>query len=332
MTLFKEFILPRIFQWFLVIFIGVTITFFIPRLSPISPVDEAITRMTAFQTINPEAVIQMRASIEDLYGLNGSVIEQYIAFWGRIIQGDLGPSFGAFPRSVNNIIATSVWWTVGLLTTATFISWILGLILGSLAGYYPNRMWSQVLDKSLITIYPVPYYIVAFILLMAFTYYIPAFPLIGGAKGTPGLNWDYLVSIVYHGFLPALSIVIGATAFRFIMSKALTSIELSSDYVHYAQMAGISNRKVLFNYVTRNTMLPQITDLGLSLGTIFSGALITEVVFGYPGLGGALYSGILASDYNVIMGITLLSIVGIATASLLVDLSYPLFDPRVRYR
>ena len=124
----------------------------------------------------------------------------------------------------------------------------------------------------------------------------------------------------------------GATAFRFIMSKALSSTETSSDYVEYAEMAALPERKIVFYYVIRNTMLPQVTDLGLSLGAIFEGALITEVVFGYPGVGYALYNAINSADYNVIMGITLLSIVGIATASLLVDLSYPLFDPRVRFR
>jgi peptide/nickel transport system permease protein len=120
-------------------------------------------------------------------------------------------------------------------------------------------------------------------------------------------------------------------AFRFIISKALTTSEKSSDYVQYAELAALPRRKILFSYVIRNTMLPQVTDLGLSLGAIFEGALITEVVFGYPGVGSALYSGIISADYNLIMGVTLFSIVGIATASLLVDLSYPLFDPRVRY-
>ena len=234
--------------------------------------------------------------------------------------------------SVNEIIGNSIWWTVGLLGTATIIAWLLGLFLGSLAGYFPHRWWSQVLEKSLISVYPVPYYILAFILLMALTYYLPIFPLIGSVGGTPSFSWDYISNLVYHSFLPALSIIIGATAFRFIMSKALTSTEVTSDYIEYAEMAALPKRKILVSYVIRNTMLPQITDLGLSLGTIFSGALITEVVFGYPGLGTTLYNPINASDYNVIMGVTLLSIVGIATASLLIDLSYPLFDPRVRFR
>ena len=150
-----------------------------------------------------------------------------------------------------------------------------------------------------------------------------------GPEGYAGLA---LSSVLYFGFLPALSIIIGATAFRFIMAKALASTEVSSDYVQYAEMAAVPRRKILFFYIARNTMLPQVTDLALSLGAIFEGALITEVVFGYPGLGYTLFNAINSADYNVIMGITLLSVVGIATASLLVDLTYPLLDPRVRLR
>jgi peptide/nickel transport system permease protein len=331
-TLLKEFVLPRLAQWVIVVFVGVTITFLIPRLSPINPINQAMSRLTAFQTLNPEAVLELRQTLEDLYGLQGTVFDQYLAFWQRVIRGDLGPSFGAFPMSANEIIGRSIGWTVGLLGTSVIISWVMGIILGSLSGYYRDSWWSQVLEKSVIVIYPVPYYILAFVLLMAFTFYWPIFPLIGSVSGRPSLSWEYISNLIYHSFLPAVSIIIGATAFRFIMAKALSTTEASSDYVQYAELAAVPKRKILLHYVTRNTMLPQVTDLGLSLGTIFSGALITEVVFGYPGLGSTLYNAINAADYNVIMGVTLLSIVGIATASLLVDLSYPLFDPRVRYR
>lgn len=331
MNLLKVFILPRLAQWFVVVFVGVTVTFLIPRLSPVNPISEALGRLTAFQNMSPEAVLAARESLLDLYGLNGTLPEQYLNFWGRLLQGDLGPSFNAFPRSVNDIIGAGIIWTIGLLATSIIISWILGLILGSLAGYAPNRWWSQVMEKSMLMVYPIPYYILALVLLMAFVYYWPIFPLLGGARGTPSLTWEYIGSVLYHSFLPALSLIVGALSFRFIISKALTFSEKSSDYVQYAELAALPRRKILFSYVIRNTMLPQVTDLGLSLGALFEGALITEVVFGYPGVGSALYSGIISADYNLIMGVTLFSIVGIATASLLVDLSYPLFDPRVRY-
>lgn len=331
MTLLKEFVLPRLIQWAIVIFVGVTLTFLIPRLSPVNPVDQAVARLSSFQTLDPESAVAMRQSLEDLYGLDGTVFQQYLNFWSRVLRGDLGPSFLAFPTPVSQMIGTSIGWTAGLLGVTTIISWLVGLILGSLAGYFPNRWWSEVMEKVLIIIYPVPYFILAFILLMLFAYYWPFFPLVGGARGTPAWTWNYISSIIHYGFLPGMSIIIGTLAFRFTISKALTMSEKSSDYVQYAELASLPQRKILFSYVTRNTMLPQVTDLALSLGTIFGGALITEVVFGYPGIGYLLLNAINAGDYNLIMGITLLSIVGIATASLLVDLSYPFLDPRIRY-
>ena len=142
------------------------------------------------------------------------------------------------------------------------------------------------------------------------------FPLVGGSRGQPALTWDYISTLLYFGFLPALSLVIGSTAFRFIMAKSLTTTEIASDYVQYAELAAVPKRKIILFYVARNTMLPQVTDLALSLGALFEGALITEVLFAYPGLGFVLYNAIYNADYNIIMGITLLSIAGIATASL----------------
>lgn len=332
MQLLRTYILPRIAQWAVVIFVGVTVTFLIPRFSPINPVDDMIGRMTAFQTINPEAVVAMRATMEDLYGLDGSLLEQYLAFWGRLVQGDLGPSFQNFPTPVNEFIAAGLPWTVGLLTTTTLISWLLGIFVGSLVGYFQHQTWAQVLERLVIVIYPMPYLITALILLIVFAFYIPLFPMVGGAQGTPSLTWNYISSILRFGFLPAMSIVIGGFAFRFIMAKALSTTEVASDYVQYAELAAVPKRRIVMSYVIRNTMLPHVNDLALSLGAMFEGALIVEVMFGYPGLGSKLFTAISNADYNIIMGITLMSIVGIATGSLIVDLLYPIFDPRVRLR
>ncbi len=291
MRLLKEYIIPRIIQWAFVIFIGVTITFLVPRLSPVNPIDQAMGRLTTFQSLSPEATRELRESLEDLYGLEGSYLDQYLGFWQRIVRGDLGPSFVSFPMTVNTMIRTSIGWTLGLLGTTVMISWFLGVILGAIGAYSPHRWSSKFVENLLIIVYPIPYYIVAFVLLMIFTFYWPVFPLVGGSKGSPSFSVAYISSIVRHAFLPALSIIIGATAFRYIMAKALASTEVSSDYVQYAEMAALPKRRILRSYVIRNTMLPQVTDLGLSLGLVFSGALITEVVFGYPGLGYTLYNG-----------------------------------------
>ncbi len=332
MQLLRTYILPRIVQWAVVIFVGVTLIFLIPRFSPINPVDDMISRMTAFQTIDPEAVVAMRATMVDLYGLDGSLPEQYLAFWKRLLRGDLGPSFQNFPTPVSEIIAAGIPWTIGLLTTATLISWLSGIFVGSLVGYFYHRRWAQVLERIVIVVYPTPYLIVALILLVLFAFYIPLFPMVGGASGTPALTWDYISSILRFGFLPALSIVIGGFAFRFILAKALTTSEVASDYVQYAELAAVPKRRIVLSYIIRNTMLPHVNDLALSLGAMFEGALIVEVMFGYPGVGSKLFTAISTSDYNIIMGIVLMSIVGIATGSLIVDLLYPIFDPRVRLR
>ncbi len=332
MDFLKSYVVPRLMQWFVVIVIGITLAFIIPRLLPGDPVEQTLARVTSNTSVDPRAIESFRNALADMYGLQGSPVEQYFRFWGRLLRGDLGPSLGAFPTPVTTIIRNGLPWTVGLLISSIVISWILGMVLGTLAGYFPNKLWSQVLDKIVITIYPVPYFIVALTLVIIFTYYLPIFPMVGGATGRPGFTWPYIRSIVSHAFLPALSLVLGGTAFRYLIAKAMSSTIISSDYVNYAELAGLPRRKIIFGYVMRNSLLPQVTDLALSLGALFEGALITEVVFSYPGIGFQLYTAILQSDFNLIMGVTLFSIVGIATAVLLVDLMYPLLDPRVRYQ
>ncbi|MCY3866835.1 MAG: ABC transporter permease [Chloroflexi bacterium] len=332
MNLLRTYILPRILQWALVIFVGISATFLIPRLSPRNPVDEMIGRMTAFASIDPHAVVSMRESATALFGLDGTLLEQYVRFWGRLLEGDLGVSFGNFPRKVSDIIAAGLPWSVGLLTTTIIISWTIGVFLGALAGYFHNRRWSQFLERFVVVVYPVPYLITALVLFIIFGAWLQIFPIMGGSRGEPALTWKYISTVLYFGFLPALSIVIGAIAFRFIMAKALTTTEIANDYVQYAELAAVPKRKIILFYVARNTMLPQVTDLALAFGAIFEGALITEILFAYPGLGFVLYNAIYNADYNIIMGIALLSIVGVATAMLIIDLLYPVLDPRVRLR
>src|SRR5215207_6380774 len=106
--LLKEYILPRVLQWVLVIIMGVTITFLIPRLSPVNPVEQALGRTTTFQSLSPEATVELRESLQDLYGLNGTIFEQYFNFWKRVLRGDLGPSFTSFPMTVNAMIGNGI--------------------------------------------------------------------------------------------------------------------------------------------------------------------------------------------------------------------------------
>jgi peptide/nickel transport system permease protein len=180
---------------------------------------------------------------------------------------------------------------------------------------------------------PQPYYIFAFTLLMLFAWAVRWFPITGGASlgARPTFTWAYIKDVLNHAFLPGLSLVVLGAAVNFQTMKLLVQNVNSENFVQYAKLGGVTEGRIVSKYVIRNALLPQITGLALSFGQIFSGALITEIVFGYPGLGMLLYNAVIRADYNLIMGITMLSIVGITTAILIVDLTYPLFDPRVRY-
>ena len=329
------YLLARIGQWAMVIFIGVTVTFIIPRLSPNDPVETRVGQMMmSGGQVYPEAVAHLREALTEMYGLKGSSWEQYVAFWGRLFRGDLGPSLSTFPTPVTTLIAQAMPWTLGLLLTAVLISWVLGNVLGAFASYYPKSRIMGVIDVLSQAVRPIPYYVMALVMLIMFAYVIKIFPFSGAYP--PGtrvqLTPQFMLTVIKHSALPALSLVTLGMGGWFLGMKSLCSNIISEDYVVYAETAGLRENKILFNYVMRNALLPQITGLGLQLGSIFSGALIMEVVFGYPGMGMLTLQAVLGNDYSLIMGIAIFSIVGVATSVLILDLIYPLFDPRVRHQ
>jgi peptide/nickel transport system permease protein len=334
-TFVKRYLIPRLIQYILVIWLGVTVVFLIPRLTPNDPVMRVVGELRGRgSTLEPGAMDGIIRDLTELYGLNGSWLDQYWAFWGRLFRGDFGVSFFQFPARVNTLIATAMPWTLGLLLTTTAISWILGNLIGGLAGYYSRKSWSRTLDTIAMVVRPLPYIIFSYALLLIFAALVFRwFPITGGASmgALPSFTWEYIKDVLWHSFLPALSLSVLGGAVTFQTIKLIVQNVNAENYVQYAKMGGVTENRIVGKYVIRNAILPQITGLALSLGQIFSGALITEIVFTYPGLGSLLYSAIVNGDYNLIMGITLFSIVGITTAILIVDLTYPLFDPRVRY-
>ncbi len=330
---FLKYLTQRVGQCVLVIFIGITLTFFIPRLAPTNPVEQKVNQMmTGPANIYPEAIEAFRESMNDLYGLKGSLGEQYVNFWKRFVRGDLGPSLFSYPRPVIDLIWRAMPWTIGLLLTTSLLSWLIGNLLGGLAGYYSEKRWTKWVELTANCLRPIPYYIFAFVLLMVFCFLIPLFPTSGAyAPGVKeGLNLDFFRSVLYHMFLPALSIVLTGIGAWLLGMRSLVSNVISEDYVQYAEVGGVDRKTILSKYVIRNALLPQITGLGMGLGGIFSGALITEVVFGIPGLGMLSYRAITNFDYSLIMGVSIFSIVGVSVSVLIVDLLYPIFDPRIR--
>ncbi len=330
----RFYLIPRVIQYVLVILFGVTAVFFIPRLLPNDPVMRTIAELRARgASLEPGAMDKIISDMTRMYGLEGSWLDQYGAFWMRLAQGDLGVSFFQFPTPVSTLIAIALPWTMGLLLTTTLLAWVIGNVLGAFAGYFSNSRWSQAMDAVAMVIRPVPYYIFAFALLLLFAYVLRWFPVSGGSTlgRQPSFSWSYIQNVLWHSFLPALSIMLLGMAVWFQTMKLVVQSVVGESYVQYARMGGVTENRIVTRYVIRNALLPQITGLALSLGLIFSGALITEIVFSYPGLGTLLYRAIVNGDYNLIMGITIFSIFAITTTVLIVDMIYPLFDPRIRY-
>ena len=330
-----RYLATRLLSYLLIIFVGVTIVFFVPRFTPVSAAEAIIAQAYSQGSfLDPKAATAMRENLLASFGLQGTLLEQYSSFWRRAATGDFGPSFSTFPTPVSQLILEALPWTVGLLVISSLIAWLLGNLMGLLAGYFEHGLGWRVMEAVAIAIYPVPYYILGLALILFVSYMFPMFPIgIGGvAIGVePGFSLSFVLSAVQNALLPALSIVLVSYGWWFLSMKALAGSLKREDYIEFAETMGLKRRTILGRYVLRNAMLPQVTQLAMSLGTVFSGALLTEVLFAYPGLGTLLYTAAANGDYNLLVGIASLSVVAVATAGLLLYVFYPLLDPRVRY-
>jgi peptide/nickel transport system permease protein len=332
MSGYLTYIARRLAQFVLVVFIGINLAYVITHTTPIDPVEQSISAVTSFGNTAPGAIEQMRLSLRELYGLEGTPIEQYWMFWKRILGADFGPSMSAFPTPVSTLIGRALPWTVGLLVFSTLAAWTLGNLLGGLAGYYQNSRGLRLLGVVAMGLHPMPYYILALLLLIVFGFLWPVLPITGGSAMNLPQAWtiDFILSVLQHAILPALSLILIGVGGWFLGMRSLVSNVVTEDYVTFAELAGVKSRRILASYVMRNALVPQVTGLAISLGGIFNGAVITEKVFGYPGVGSLLVDAVYAGDYGLVLGVTTISIVGVSIGVLAIDLVYPLLDPRVR--
>jgi peptide/nickel transport system permease protein len=328
------YLLGRLGQFVLVVFIGINISFVVTHSTPIDPVEQTIAAATMFGSTSPDAIAMMRQSLRELYGVEGGLLEQYLTFWRRVIVADFGPSLSAFPTPVSVLIGRALPWTVGLLVISTLLTWVLGNLLGGLAGYYRRSRVLRFAGILAMACHPIPYYIVAFLLLIVFGYLWPILPISGGHQMnlTREFSLAFFISLAKHSILPIISLVLVGLGGWFMGMRALVSNIVSEDYVVYAELGGVDRHRILGSYVMRNALVPQVTGLAMSLGAIFTGAIITEQVFGYPGIGTLLIAAVHAGDYSLVLGIASISIVAVSVAVLIVDLLYPLLDPRVKVR
>ena len=328
-----RFLVGRIITYMLVVLFGTTFIFVIPRLLPVNPVEAMLGRILSQGSyMQEEQVTALRSALSDAFGLNGTIFEQYIGFLKRaLISHDFGPSLAMYPTPVSDIIARALPWTFGLLLTSVIIAWILGNTIGLIIGTMPKSRLAQVLEGVAIVFYPIPYFVLALVLSILFSYVWKVFPLTTTIRG-PTFSWELIGSIAYHSILPALSIILVTFGWWMLSMRALSKTLMDEDFVTYGHLKGLSHGRLMLRYVLPNAMLPQLTYLALQIGLMFNGSIITEIVFNYPGVGSLIYTAIAQGDFNLLMGTVTISIIAVSTATLILDLIYPFIDPRIRQR
>ena len=296
---FKKFFLQRVLAWALTILIGVTFIFFIPRMFPSDPVENMIAQIQSRSgNMDPAEMDALRSSLRVQFGLDGSLLQQYGYFlWHGLLHFDFGPSLMSYPEPVGKIIGRYLPYTLMLCLTSTFIAWIVGNLIGLLAGFRKNKTSSKILEAIAIFIYPIPYFLVALILQIVFAFILKWFPL-QAVINTKGGFGPWIASVVKASILPGISLLLLGTGWWIISMKSLASTTAEEDYVRYARFRGLSEFTIGKNYVMRNSILTQITALAMSLGGVFGGSIMTEIIFGYPGVGSLIQAAILQSDYN----------------------------------
>jgi peptide/nickel transport system permease protein len=316
--------------WLSVTFVfAFILNFILPRLMPGDPVAAIVSRLAQGMT-NATGVQAIYQQYADLFGTNKPMWEQFVLYIRNVVRGDFGYSFSQYPRTVAQVLSSSIWWTLCLQFPAIIVGWIIGNTLGALAAYL-KKGFDKVLMPVSIFVSNFPAFGMAVILLVVFGVNLKWFPASGGYGFDliPSFSWKFMWSVITHYQLPFWSIVIVAIGGQAIGMRSMAIYELNADYVKYSRFMGINDRKII-GYVFRNAMLPQITGLALSIGTMVGGALIAEIIFSYPGLGQTLLNGIMGQDYPLISATTLIITVMVLSANFIIEILYGIIDPRIK--
>ena len=326
---YRKYFLNKI-VWFLVTLVAAfLLNFILPRMMPGDPVAAIVARMAQGQS-NATGVQAIYKQYTELFGTNKPMLEQFFIYMRNVLRGDFGFSFSQYPRTVADVIRSSIWWTVCLQFPAIIVGWLIGNTLGALAAYLRGG-FDKVLMPISIFVSNLPAFGMAVILLVIFGVNLRWFPTSGGYGYDliPSFTYEFLWSVIVHYQLPFWSIVLIAIGGQAIGMRSMSIYELNADYVKYSRFMGVKDRKIV-GYVFRNAMLPQITGLALSIGTMVGGALVAEIIFSYPGLGSTILTAVLGQDYPLISATTLLITLMLLSATFVIEILYGFIDPRIK--
>lgn len=326
---YRKYFLNKL-SWYLVTFVfAFLLNFILPRLMPGDPVAAIVARQ-AQGLSNASGVQAIYEQYTELFGTNKPMLEQFFIYMKNVVRGDFGFSFSQYPRTVADVLKSSIWWTVALQFPAIIVGWIIGNMLGALAAYLKGGFDKVLMPVSLF-VSSLPPFGMAVILLVIFAVNVELFPTSGGYGFDliPSLTWPFVWSVITHYQLPFWSLVLIAIGGQAIGMRSMAIYELNADYVKYARFMGIKDRKII-GYVFRNAMLPQITGLALAVGTMVGGALVAEIIFSYPGLGTTTFTAVMGGDYPLISATTLIITIMVLVANFIIEILYGFIDPRIK--
>jgi peptide/nickel transport system permease protein len=307
--------------------VAITVNFFIPRLMPGNPALAVIGRIQASESKQAIAALEEQYGVQTRTGL----WEQYLQYWGHLLHGNLGTSLNYYPASVGSLVKAALPWTIGLVGTATAISFVLGTLLG-VAAAWRRGSWLDGLLPAMTFFQAAPYFFVAILFVALFATRLGWFPQNSGYATTtldPGFTWPFISSVLQHAVLPAVTIVLASIAGWVIGMRNMMITTMDEDYVLLAEAKGLPTHRVI-SYAARNALLPSVAGFSLAIGFIVSGALLTEIVFSYPGVGYLLFSAIGSDDYPLLQGIFVIITFAVLLANLIADFAYAFLDPRTR--
>ncbi len=328
------YIVRRFLIFLAIVWAAATFNFLLPRLGGQNPIREKLVSQSALSGAVQAGLEEMIKEFETKFGLDKPLWQQYVTYLSDVVRFDFNYSIANYPRKVLDMIRDALPWTVGLLLVTTLLAFIIGNILGALLAWPSAPQFLKYVMPPLLMIGAIPFFLLGLILVYIFGFFLGIFPMYGGyTTGTiPTLTLGFIWDVLWHTMLPALSILLVSMGGWALGMRSLMVMTQGEDYVIFADAMGLRNRTIFTRYAMRNALLPQVTALALALGQIVSGAVLVEVIFGYPGIGTMLYQAIRGSDYYLVQGIVFVVILTIGLATFILDIIYPLLDPRITYR
>ncbi|WP_020576007.1 ABC transporter permease [Actinopolymorpha alba] len=325
-----RYFVSRVMFFVLTLWAAVTLNFIIPRLQPGDPAQTMVQRLAGqSEAIDPAAI----RAVQIMLGLpTGSIFEQYVDYLQAVVRGDFGISYTYFPYTVTHMIAEALPWTIVLVGVTHVLGFVIGTLLGAAAAWKRNGKFDTVVSLGSTFIGTLPFFWIALILIYVLAFTLRWFPEAGGYSGEidPAWSWAFFGDAIYHGILPALSLLITAPI-GWIMGMRNNMVHtLGEDYTRLALAKGLRQRRVALTYSARVAILPNVTGFALGLGTILGGTVMVEMIFGYPGMGKLMFDAISNRDYPLMQTIFLFTTIGVLLANLCADILYGVLDPRVR--